>query len=233
MKHCFYIFSLFFVLHSSLFIQQAEAQSFTSLWKQVKTAEDKDQPKSALAAIEKIERKAEKGQDYGNLLAALMKEMVLQREISPDSLKAAQARLKTRQMKWRENGHGVEAALADLCYVRYANVSWKNDDKQNEQWIDSLLSSPDSALYRKAGKAHEYLPLIVNGFIVISFRIILIPNALVNLIFPPLLLVCCIWQWYVLRRWKNHIDTSDKAYAYFSQFVFVVSLVCSMIGLVI
>ncbi|MBQ2534998.1 MAG: hypothetical protein II546_06040, partial [Prevotella sp.] len=163
MKHCFYIFSLFFVLHSSLFIQQAEAQSFTSLWKQVKTAEDKDQPKSALAAIEKIERKAEKGQDYGNLLAALMKEMVLQREISPDSLKEAQARLKTRQMKWRENGHGVEAALADLCYVRYANVSWKNDDKQNEQWIDSLLSSPDSALYRKAGKAHEYLPLIVKG----------------------------------------------------------------------
>ena len=163
MKHCFYIFSLFFVLHSSLFIQQAEAQSFTSLWKQVKTAEDKDQPKSALAAIEKIERKAEKGQDYGNLLAALMKEMVLQREISPDSLRAAQARLKIRQMKWRENGHGVEAALADLCYVRYANVSWKNDDKQNEQWIDSLLSSPDSALYRKAGKAHEYLPLIVKG----------------------------------------------------------------------
>ena len=163
MKHCFYIFSIFFVLHSSLFIQQAEAQSFTSLWKQVKTAEDKDQPKSALAAIEKIERKAEKGQDYGNLLAALMKEMVLQREISPDSLKEAQARLKTRQMKWRENGRGVEAALADLCYVRYANVSWKNDDKQNEQWIDSLLSSPDSALYRKAGKAHEYLPLIVKG----------------------------------------------------------------------
>ena len=163
MKHCFYIFSLFFVLHSSLFIQQAEAQSFTSLWKQVKTAEDKDQPKSALAAIEKIERKAEKGQDYGNLLAALMKEMVLQREISPDSLKAAQARLKTRQMKWREAGRGVEAALADLCYVRYANVSWKNDDKQNEQWIDSLLSSPDSALYRKAEKAHEYLPLMVKG----------------------------------------------------------------------
>ena len=75
-----------------------------------------------------------------------------------------------------------------------------------------------------------YLPLLVNGFLVISFRIILIPNALVNLIFPPLLLTCCVWQWYVLRTTKNSIDAADRGYAYFSQFVFVVSLVCSLIG---
>ena len=155
MKHCFYIFSLFFVLHSSLFIQQAEAQSFTSLWKQVKTAEDKDQPKSALAAIEKIERKAEKGQDYGNLLAALMKELAMQNELSPDSLSAAKARLKKRQALWRKEGRGVEAVLAEIASDNGENV--------NANFIDSLMMSPDSALYRKAGKAHEYLPLIVKG----------------------------------------------------------------------
>ena len=38
------------------------AQSYSSLWKQVTTAEEKDQPKSALEAISKIERKAEKEQ---------------------------------------------------------------------------------------------------------------------------------------------------------------------------
>ena len=75
-----------------------------------------------------------------------------------------------------------------------------------------------------------YLPLIVNGFIVISFRIILIPNALVNLIFPPILLVCCLWQWYVLKRYKKGIDASDRGYAYFSQFVFVASLISSLMG---
>lgn len=32
-----------------------------------------------------------------------------------------------------------------------------------------------------------YLPLLVNGFIVISFRVVLIPNSLVNIIFPPIL----------------------------------------------
>ena len=75
-----------------------------------------------------------------------------------------------------------------------------------------------------------YLPLIVNGFIVISFRIILIPNALVNLIFPPILLFCCLWQWYVLKKYKGIIDTSDRTYAYVSQLVFVVSLISSLVG---
>ena len=75
-----------------------------------------------------------------------------------------------------------------------------------------------------------YLPLLVNGFIVISFRIILIPNALVNLIFPPVLLACSLWQWYVLKKYKALIDTSDKSYAYVSLAVFVVSLICSLVG---
>ena len=76
---------------------------------------------------------------------------------------------------------------------------------------------------------YVYLPLLVNGFIVISFRIILIPNALVNMIFPPILLACCLWQWQVLRK-VTGIEKSDRGYAYFSQFVFIVSLVCSVIG---
>ena len=47
-----------------------------------------------------------------------------------------------------------------------------------------------------------YLPLLVNGFIVISFRVVLIPNTLVNLIFPPILLVCCLWQWHALHKYR-------------------------------
>ena len=126
---------------------------------------------------------------------------------------------------------GVVKALADQNFIQMAAGLLVQYSWLLSVVIISLLlrTKPELALRT----FFVYLPLIVNGFIVISFRIILIPNALVNLIFPPLLLVCCIWQWYVLRRWKNHIDTSDKAYAYFSQFVFVVSLVCSMIGLVI
>ncbi|MBR4651420.1 MAG: mechanosensitive ion channel family protein [Prevotella sp.] len=75
-----------------------------------------------------------------------------------------------------------------------------------------------------------YLPLLVNGFIVISFRIILIPNALVNLIFPPILLVCCLWQWYSLKKSRGMIDNGDRSFAYVSQLVFVTSLICSLVG---
>ena len=39
-----------------------------------------------------------------------------------------------------------------------------------------------------------YSPLMLVGFIVISFRIVLIPNDLVNLIFPPILLLCSLWR---------------------------------------
>jgi small-conductance mechanosensitive channel len=75
-----------------------------------------------------------------------------------------------------------------------------------------------------------YMPLLVNGFIVISFRVVLIPNTLVNLIFPPILLFCCLWQWYVMRKYKSSVAKSDRAYAAFSQFVFIVSLACSVTG---
>ena len=75
-----------------------------------------------------------------------------------------------------------------------------------------------------------YSPLMVNGFLVISFRIILIPNALVNLIFPPLLLVCTLSQWSVIRRCRNSVDVSDMYYACISLFVFLTSLVCSVLG---
>lgn len=75
-----------------------------------------------------------------------------------------------------------------------------------------------------------YAPLVVIGFIVIAFRIILIPNALVNLIFPPILLVCAIWQWIVIRRHNKQIPRSDMFYSYISLVVFLGSVICSWIG---
>lgn len=76
---------------------------------------------------------------------------------------------------------------------------------------------------------YVYMPLLVNGFIVISFRVVLIPNTLVNLIFPPILFICCIWQWQALRK-VSGIQRSDRGYAYFSQIVFIVSLISSIVG---
>lgn len=75
-----------------------------------------------------------------------------------------------------------------------------------------------------------YAPLITMGFLVISFRIVLIPNDLVDLIFPPILLLCALWQWNVILRHSKNIPYSDTFYAYISLIIFVISTVCAWIG---
>ena len=75
-----------------------------------------------------------------------------------------------------------------------------------------------------------YAPLIAVGFIVIGCRIILIPNELVNLVLPPVLLLCALWQWFVIRRHNQNIPRSDIFYTYISLTVFIASVVCSFIG---
>lgn len=75
-----------------------------------------------------------------------------------------------------------------------------------------------------------YSPLMLVGFIVIVFRIILIPNDLVNLIFPPVLLLCDLWQWNVIGRKHNQVLRTDKTYAFISLAVFGVSTIFAWIG---
>ena len=75
-----------------------------------------------------------------------------------------------------------------------------------------------------------YAPLITMGFIVIGCRIILIPNELVNIVLPPVLLACAIWQWVVIRRHNQNIPKSDIFYTYVSLVVFIASVGCSWSG---
>ena len=75
-----------------------------------------------------------------------------------------------------------------------------------------------------------YTPLLVLGFLVIAFRIVLIPRELVNLTFPPILLLCALWQLNVIGRHNKNVPRSDMIFTYLSQAMFVVSLVCSFVG---
>ena len=75
-----------------------------------------------------------------------------------------------------------------------------------------------------------YAPLIFVGFLVITFRIILIPNQLVNMLFPLILLLSTLWQWRVIRRHNQNIPQSDMFYTYISLIIFIISLVCSWMG---
>jgi potassium efflux system protein len=75
-----------------------------------------------------------------------------------------------------------------------------------------------------------YVPIIFIGFIVIIFRIIFIPNEVVNLVFPPLLLLAAIWQFWVIRRHNKNIPHSDIFYTWISLVVLVSSTVVAWCG---
>ncbi len=75
-----------------------------------------------------------------------------------------------------------------------------------------------------------YLPIMAMCLLVISFRIILIPSSLVNLIFLPMLLVTSVWQWQLNKKYQQQLPRTDVAYSYISQLIFVISIVASFLG---
>ena len=75
-----------------------------------------------------------------------------------------------------------------------------------------------------------YTPIMLMSFIVITFRIIFIPNNLVQLIFPPILLVFTLWQWNVITRHNDNIPRSDIFYTWISLLIMVASTFAAWYG---
>lgn len=92
----------------------------------------------------------------------------------------------------------------------------------------SLLIRLDSK-QTKAG-VMVYTPFLLMSFVVIVFRIILIPNDIVNLVFPPLLLVFTIWQFIVVKKLHSKISVIDVVLSSISLATIVISCVLAMIG---
>ena len=92
----------------------------------------------------------------------------------------------------------------------------------------SLLLRVSGSQIRSAFKI--YAPLLLIGFVVITFRIILIPSELVSLAFPPILIACLLWQWFCIRRHNKNVPRSDMFYTYVSMMVFIASAGCSWAG---
>ena len=75
-----------------------------------------------------------------------------------------------------------------------------------------------------------YMPLMFTAFLVILIRIVLIPNVVVNLLLPPLMLALCIWQLVVSRRHRRHLPVLDMVYTYLTTTAMVVCTVASWVG---
>lgn len=95
----------------------------------------------------------------------------------------------------------------------------------------SLLIRVNAQQIKASVKA--YVPFIVMAFIVIIFRIMFIPNNLVNLLYPPILLGFCIWQVRTLRTPKGTVPTSDIIYSGISMIAMVAATILAWIGYVL
>ena len=75
-----------------------------------------------------------------------------------------------------------------------------------------------------------YTPIMLMSFVVITFRIIFIPNNLVSLIFPPILLLFTLWQWRVVVRHNRNIPKSDIFYTWVSLTIMIASTFAAWYG---
>lgn len=100
-------------------------------------------------------------------------------------------------------------------------------------WMLSVIFA--SLLLRVEGsQTHNayriYYPLIMIGFFVIAFRIVMLPSSVVTLLFTPLLFIDTLWQARMIHKYHKLVPRYDLNFAYISQFVFIFSLISASIG---
>ena len=78
-----------------------------------------------------------------------------------------------------------------------------------------------------------YVPILLLSFIVTSLRIAFVPNSLLNIIFPPLLLVFTAAQAWTLFKNKKDLPAWDVAYGWVSLLVLVATSIIALRGFVL
>ncbi len=76
----------------------------------------------------------------------------------------------------------------------------------------------------------QYLPMVVLALLVFGFRMVFMPNAMMNILFPPVLLVFLVWQLLVCLRVSPQLRDSDRVTGWLSFVVILVSFGLSLGG---
>lgn len=159
------ILSLLVALFATL---QVAAQTYDNLWKQAEINAQKDQPKSEIAVMKKIIAKASAAKDYGQLLAAEMRQAILWREISPDSLTPHVKRMEAEVLKVKG------PALKAVRYAVLGKVYRDMNEKKSQEFFKKALEQPELLARHTSA---EYVPLTLKGVDGSSFN-----NDLLHLI---------------------------------------------------
>ncbi|MGN0201452.1 MAG: mechanosensitive ion channel family protein [Candidatus Cryptobacteroides sp.] len=75
-----------------------------------------------------------------------------------------------------------------------------------------------------------YVPVLLMGLLVITFRIIFIPNSVINLIYTPLLVAFAFWQSHSVRKYGKSVNKTDRTFATMSLGITLVTLVVAFAG---
>ncbi len=175
-------------------MMQTTAQTYDNLWKQADIIAQKDQPKSEIGVMQKIISKASAAKDYGQLLAAEMRQVILWKEISADSLTPNVKRMEAEALKtndpmlkavryavlgkvYHDNPYGIEVDEASLEQgedVSYDQSQRKVNLKKSQEFFKKAMAHPE--LLAKHASS-EYVPLTLKGVDGSSFK-----NDLLHLI---------------------------------------------------
>ena len=147
---------------------QATAQTYDNLWKQADIIAQKDQPKSEIGVMKKIISKATVAKDYGQLLAAEIRQAILWREISADSLTPNVKRMEAEAL------NAKDPVLKAVRYAVLGKVYREVNGKKSEEFFKKALEQPE-LLARNASTG--YVPLTLKGVDGSSFN-----NDLLHLI---------------------------------------------------
>ena len=175
-------------------MMQTTAQTYDNLWKQADIIAQKDQPKSEIGVMQKIISKASAAKDYGQLLAAEMRQVMLWKEISADSLTPNVKRMEAEALKtndpmlkavryavlgkvYHDNPYGIEvneASLEQREDASYYQSQRKVNLKKSQEFFKKAMAHPE--LLAKHTST-EYVPLTLKGVDGSSFK-----NDLLHLI---------------------------------------------------
>lgn len=103
-------------------------------------------------------------------------------------------------------------------------------------WL--LIAILSSMLIRYKGEElndsiKQYIPVILLGLIVITFRVIFIPNRMMTLLYPPLLLATFVWQMSICKKNSEKENDLDTMVSWICLVVLGVATVMAWLGYVL
>ena len=123
---------------------------------------------------------------------------------------------------------GIANLLSDQNFFRMASKLLVEFAWMLAAILTSLLIRMEGAEGRHALKT--YFPIILMGFLIITFRIVFIPNSLLLVIFPIILLGFSLWQITIIRKHLHYLKKADKVYMWITLAILLLSTVIAWWG---